>query len=90
MAWGLRNSSLSSPETKSEHENSLIVSLLGDRITLATVGACAVAVIVGQVMIDVPQFSSSSAAVVANVDQKENQTPTSKASSQPFTTLAAP
>lgn len=90
MAWGLQNSDLSSPETKSEHKNSLIVSLLGDRITLATVGACAVAVIVGQVMLDVTQFSSSSPAVVANVDQQENRTPTSKAFSQPFTTLAAP
>jgi len=86
MAWGLRNSSLSNPEAKATQKTS---QSMFDRITLAAVGACATAVIVGQVMIDLPQLSSSSPVAVAEVHQ-ENLIPISSVISQPFSTLAAP
>lgn len=92
MALSLQNSNLSNPEAKTTsgmQKTFQSMSLLGDRVTLATVGACAMAVIVGQMMLDLPQFSSSPPVVVANID-KENLTPTNSIISQPFTTLAAP
>uniref|UniRef100_A0A7I4EGB4 Uncharacterized protein n=1 Tax=Physcomitrium patens TaxID=3218 RepID=A0A7I4EGB4_PHYPA len=55
MAWSLLNSSHDIIEETSTVQNSKAsqnTSLLGGRITLATIGACAVAVIAGQVALD--------------------------------------
>lgn len=85
MAWGLQNSSNNLEE--GSHDRSMS-RLLGDRATLATVGACATAIIVGQVMLDI---FPPSPVVVAKFDHQEIQiTPTSSDANAIFTTLGAP
>jgi hypothetical protein len=94
MAWSLQDSSLSSPEAETTVEvqsSSQSMSLPGGKIALATVGACAVAVIAVQVVDDLSQSSTSSGTptvVVAKFEQ-ENLTP-SIIVNQQFTTLSAP
>ena len=94
MAWSLQDSSLSSPEAETTVEvqsSSQSMSLPGGKIALATVGACAVAVIAVQVVDDLSQSSTSSGTptiVVAKFEQ-ENLIP-SIIVNQQFTTLSAP
>ncbi|KAG0558976.1 hypothetical protein KC19_10G069300 [Ceratodon purpureus] len=95
MAWSLQDSSNSNTgaETTVETQKSgQSMPIPGGRIALATVGACAVAVIVVQVVDDFPQFSSSpgtSTVVVAKVEER-NLNPTSTIVNPQFTTLIAP
>lgn len=95
MAWTLQGSSLGNSEgetTVEMQKSSQSISLPGGKIALATVGACAVAVIAVQVVDDLSRFSpllGTSTPVVAKVEM-ENLNRTSIVVDQQFPTLPAP